>query len=518
MKPFTKRPNKTNGFTLTEALVAAVTTMVVAGGAAVGMRGLNSAIRESSDLSGLRSNATTGTRLLRSEVQRSLHLMVQGGTHAAQREYTDLNNPDHPEYKTALNTCAALEPNSVFNPFFGMKMAELDTPVIYGLGVAKNGMNYALIRCGPPLRADGRYETETAIRSTVLEGIGSIPCNSETKRCDGPADKQGLQLSIAQIAAGLDTTLNANNSSGMRSYLEPAIAIQTDNHRKLLKIIDPTEESDAIQHSYLHNPGAKGGRYVDLDLIAYARADKVSRTDAFYAVRSGASDEADTISRCVGSNCSFYGIPVDSDSVQLVVDGSGSMSACIAWGNTRASRSRVFFNGRRYFRTRRTCLATRMESLQSELRNLLNSLPATTKLSLQAFSSPGHLNHRNWEQGELLALTPTNRNSALEFVNSLSNGTVTRWGGTHPWDALNRAFNNDAANSIYFLTDGQPNHDPNGGHWNSRDYNKTANRYLNMNNRRSNQLAVNTISIGLHSPWMEMMSNSGSGSYKLVDQ
>ena len=46
----------------------------------------------------------------------------------------------------------------------------------------------------------------------------------------------------------------------------------------------------------MHTPGAKGGRYVDLDLIAYARADKVSRTDAFYAVRSGDADEAESIS------------------------------------------------------------------------------------------------------------------------------------------------------------------------------------------------------------------------------
>ena len=117
-----------------------------------------------------------------------------------------------------------------------------------------------------------------------------------------------------------------------------------------------------------------------------------------------------------------------------------------------------------------------------------------------------------------MALTPSNRSRALEFVNSLSNGPVTRWGGTHPWDALNRAFRNDAASSIYFLTDGQPNRDPNGGYWSSRDYNSTASRYLAMNNRRNNQLAVNTVSIGLHSPWMEMMSNSASGSYKLVNQ
>ena len=199
MKPFTKRPNKTNGFTLTEALVAAVTTMVVAGGAAVGMRGLNSAIRESSDLSGLRSNATTGTRLLRSEVQRSLHLMVQGGTHAAQREYTDLNNPDHPEYKTALNTCAALEPNSVFNPFFGMKMAELDTPVIYGLGVAKNGMNYAVIRCGPPLRLMVATKPKLPSAQPCWKGLARSPATAKRNAAMAPLINKGCNSALPKL-------------------------------------------------------------------------------------------------------------------------------------------------------------------------------------------------------------------------------------------------------------------------------------------------------------------------------
>ena len=513
--------SKLNGFTLTEAMVAAVTTMVVVGGAAMGMRSLNSAIRESGDLSGLRSNALTGTRLLRSEVQRSLYLIVRGGSYEDERGYTDMENGAYPEYQASINDCAAIQSGRTFNPFFGMKMAELDTPVVYGLGTANNGMNYSLIRCGPPLSADGRYETESVILSTVLEGIGTIPCDDPSGQCPRPTNKEGKQLEIAEIAANLDTTLLSDNSSGLRSYMEPAIAIQTDSYRKLLKIIDPTTESDAINYSFLHNPGGKGGSQVDLDLIAYARADKVSRTDDFYTVRTGDSglvDDPDPITTCQGNNCSFYGIPVNTNSVQLVVDGSGSMSACVAWGNTRSSTKRIFFNGRKYFRTRRNCLVTRMESLQSELRNLLNSLPASANVSLQAFSSPGYLNHRNWKDGQLVALTPANLSSALAFVNSLSEGRVTRWGGTHPWDALNKAFRNDSANSIYFLTDGQPNRDPNGGYWSTRDYNRTADRYVAMNNNRNDQLAVNTVSIGLHSPWMEMMSNGASGSYKLVNQ
>ena len=159
-----------------------------------------------------------------------------------------------------------------------------------------------------------------------------------------------------------------------------------------------------------------------------------------------------------------------------------------------------------------------MDSLQSELRNLLNSLPSTTSLSLQVFSSPGQLNHRNWKQGELVALTPSNRNSALAFINSLSNGPVTQWGDNDPWDALDRAFKNDAASNLYFLSSNQPTSDPNGGAWSSQDDQTTANRYAAINNSRKTQLAVNTVSVGLHSAWMEMISNSASGSYKLLRQ
>ena len=512
--PGAPRESTCQGFTLTEAMVAAVTTFVIAGGAAVGMRSLNSAIRANADLSGLRSNAITGTRLLRTEVQRSQHLIVKGGTHSKQREYTDINSPDHPEYKTSIDTCQGLEPDSVFNPFFGLKMAELNTPVIYGLGIANSGMNYALIRCGPPLKADGYYETQTAIRSTVFEGIGTI-CDTNSESCHAAQSKQARQVKVAQIATSLNTTLNPDNTSGVRSSFEPAFAIQTDESRKLLKIVDPTPDADAIQHSYLQNPSAKGGRQVDLDLTAYARAEKSSQVDAAPALPSG--DNSDAINRCKGSNCSFYGIPVNSNSVQLVVSGSGSMSECIAWGNTRASRSRVFFNGGSYFETRRSCLATRMDSLQSELRNLVNSLPSTTSLSLQVFSSPGQLNHRNWQQGELLALTPSSRNSALAFINSLSNGPVTQWGENDPWDALDRAFENDSASTLYFLNGNQPNSDPNGGSWSSQDDQATANRYAGINNSRKTQLSVNTVSVGLHSAWMEMIRNNASGSYKLVN-
>jgi len=194
------------------------------------------------------------------------------------------------------------------------------------------------------------------------------------------------------------------------------------------------------------------------------------------------------------------------------------MSACITWGSTTNSLSRVYYNGSSYTSTKRNCLVTRMESLQNELRNLLMSLPSTARISLQAFSSPGYLNHRSWMNGNLVLLSDTNRTSALAFVNSLSAGDVTRWGGTVPWPTLDKAFGNTSAKSIYFMTDGDPNNDRNGGSWSSADFQPTANTYLGINNGRTIKLTVNTVSIGQDSPWLKLLSDGAIGAYKVVNQ
>jgi hypothetical protein len=159
-----------------------------------------------------------------------------------------------------------------------------------------------------------------------------------------------------------------------------------------------------------------------------------------------------------------------------------------------------------------------MESLQNELRNLLMSLPSTARISLQAFSSAGYLNHRTWNNGNMAELNDTNRASALAFVNSLSSGDVKRWGGTSPWLTLDKAFANSSAKSIYFMTDGDPNNDRNGNAWSSADFQPTATTYLGINNGRSIKLIVNTVSIGQDSPWLKLISDSASGTYKMVNQ
>jgi len=516
-----RHPQSSAGYSLSETVVAvAAGAMLITAGAA-GLRTISSSMQHSSDLSSLRANATSGMRMLRSEVQRSLYMIVKGGTHDSERDYTNLDNADHPEYASVVAQCKALRGTGSFNPMFGMKMAELNTPVIYGLGLAKNGLNYALIRCGPPLNADGRYETEDLVLAPVLENIGTIPCMEADGTCELPKNNSGQPMTLSQIVDSVDTSLDSNNRSQFSRYMEPALAIQTDPIRKMLKLVDPTEAIDGLVASFLQLPGGRSEATVELSMMAYARADKMVRTDAYYQMMDGdpdATTSPETLSGCTGSTCSFYGIPVNSDSLQIIVDGSGSMSSCITWGTTTNSAHRTYFNGTSYMSTRRNCLVTRMESLQNELRNLLTSLPSTTTISLQAFSSPGYLNHRAWMNGSMMPLTDSNRSRALSFVNSLSSGDVTRWGGTSPWSTLDKAMGMTSAKSLYFMTDGDPNNDRNGGSWTTTDYQPTASTYLSMNNSRTTRLAINTVSIGQDSIWLKLISDGASGVYKVVNQ
>ena len=117
----------------------------------------------------------------------------------------------------------------------------------------------------------------------------------------------------------------------------------------------------------------------------------------------------------------------------------------------------------------------------------------------------------------MLKLTADNRKSALEFVNSLSASPVRSWGGTHPWDALDGAFNNPNETAIYFMTDGDPNKDRNNGRWTSYDEQPTANYYININGADDNSKQVaNTISVGQESRWLELISNGTLGEYQEI--
>ena len=203
------------------------------------------------------------------------------------------------------------------------------------------------------------------------------------------------------------------------------------------------------------------------------------------------------------------------------------MSACVAWSGEYGNTRRRFYDPERgYFRTTRICSFTRMEALQHEMIDIINNLPDYTKVGLASFSTSGYRNNKVWEdsRNELAELGPSNsetRQSAIRFVNSLSNSDPKYWGGTMPWDTLDAAFSDRLTDTIYFLSDGKPNKDRDGFTWSSNDYDSVADHYAALNASRvsdgDKSIKLNTTSVGLNSEWMQLLSSKTSGEYIRVD-
>ena len=169
---------------------------------------------------------------------------------------------------------------------------------------------------------------------------------------------------------------------------------------------------------------------------------------------------------------------------------------------------------------------TRMEALISEMTMILDQLPNNTKVGLTSFSSRGYGNHKEWSESQdgLVRLGDDGkRDSAIEFVNSLDNERVTQWGGTDPWNAIQKAFDDTETDTLYLMSDGRPNRDRNGGNWSSWDHQSTADYYAGENDDRQydgqdRALIVNTTSFGLESPWLEKLSGLTQGYYNQIDK
>jgi hypothetical protein len=106
----------------------------------------------------------------------------------------------------------------------------------------------------------------------------------------------------------------------------------------------------------------------------------------------------------------------------------------------------------------------------------------------------------------------------LAFVNSLDAGKVSRWGGTDPWPSIEDVFDDTKTDTLYILTDGEPDQDPDGGSWKNNDHDPTALKYAELNNNRSYEgkdqpLIVNATSIDLKSDWLMKLSELTRGTY-----
>ena len=507
-----RRKHESGQVSLTEAMVAGVASTLIVAATALSMQSTAKIINNSATKATLRQNTVNGMRLMRSEVERGLHLIVHNANPFPDAEQ-HLNLQD-PRYSDALSECTNLAGTQLFKPLFGIKMVELSKPVVYGLTSNNNGYGYTIQRCGPPLKLDGSFdETEELFLSNILEQIAALPlmCGDE------PCPPQPVNEVLSQI----DFSFN-QGVTPLRSPREPALRMETDSNFKLMKFIDPTPNTDneptsqpfPITASYLQK--TKNG--VDITkqnvyFTAFARADK----------RLNNTEE--DLEGGILSGAFFQNIT--SSNVRFVIDGSGSMSACVMWGDGYGIR-RTFYDPKknRYKDTNRICALTRMEALISEMTMLIGALPNNTKIGITSFSSNGYTNHKTWSDStsNLVSLgADGKRDSAIEFVNTLNDDQVTRWGGTDPWDSIQQSFDDTETDTLYFLTDGKPNKDPNGGKWSRKDETRTAERYASENEGRthngSNQpLIVNTTSIGMESSWLTQLAALTSGSYNQIDE
>lgn len=495
-KPNLDRLSSTSaGFGLTETLISLTAGVVLISASALALNSTSSLIKTSTAKANLRQNSANGTRLLRAEVERSLNILIDSDSTPSGLEHTNLYSA---EYESTLQKCDSIDKSGQFKPLFGLKMADLSNPVIYGLNISPNGKTYQLERCGFPLMTDGRYTDNTTTISTVIGEIGVIPCSQEELKRD-ECDRKNYDL--ANILSSLDTRFK-DDKTPIRNFLEPAIRIVTDENRKLIRLINPSSDESG-GFSYLEKTQITGKPIREnLYFASYARADKRLKVDRQNdIVFNGA-----------------YFKNVSSKNISFLVDGSGSMSSCILWGSGYGS-VRKFWNEETnsFYISVKNCSLTRMESLQHELIALLDALPDDTKITLQSFSSPNGTNHRAWgesKQGAVVLSEAGIRDSAIDFVNSLDdNQNPGKWGGTNPWEGLEFAFNLGDIDTLYFLSDGLPNYNHEGMSWSGSNEDDAVQYYVDMNSDRDAPLKVNTVSIDLQTNWMQSLSGGTDGSY-----
>ncbi len=491
------------GFGISEAVLATSAGIILIGASALAMRSTGSLINKMDIKAGLQQNTTSGKRLMRAEIERSLHLLISSDTPPPENlSHTSILNDD---YKASLKQCKdrAEDLGQIFNPIFGVKIAELNKPVYYGLSLSSNGQGYALKRCGAVMHLDGRYnENEQPSLAMMIDDIGIIRCHSDQPECK--VDPSEKQTPLKDIAEAMSFKFK-DDKTPERSSREPAIRLMTDENRKLIRFIDPTEDKDNIKTSFLKVENINREiTTLPFYFVAYARADK--RVD-------NNQENGEVLNGLFFRN-------VSSKRMRFLVDGSGSMSACILWGSGYGNR-KIYWSGSYYFWSRRSCALTRMESLQHELISILQELPNDTQISLRSFSSPGYQNHRIWDESAKSLVQIGNdgiRDSAIAFVNTLDDGHAFRWGGTDPWGGLDEAFADNKPDTLYFLSDGEPNYDRTRGRWTTADHTSTSGYYADLNNNRETALKVNTIALGLQSNWMQTLAGKTTGDYLYIDK
>ena len=388
-------------------------------------------------------------------------------------------------------------------------------------------------------------------------------CDIPTKGVDGEEENLSKDemlkaifnnnLDNDQTSKGFEVeehTLSGKYYTPIRSFKQPAFRFETDRERKLIRFIDPSCHPIQISSEAEPNDDCLGNSMISalngdrelssqtLELTAFARADKrstFSRLGDSPIQGSLVNTNTDGPTVVEGT---FFG-RVASENIRFLLDGSGSMSACMSWKRTNRGNimygwnERIFHTpigdplriyGSSFRRTTAKCIETRMEAMQRDLITILTNLDDDTMISIEAFSSSSYLNNKEWlhSSGGRLVRLGDYRNDAIAFVGSLNDGNPLEWGGTDPWDGLDRAFEYDGAmenEKLFFLSDGEPNKTMNGINWSSSFHNSDSigKEYATLNEQRSYPLTVNTSSLGLESPWMNYLSRLTDGIYRKIN-
>ena len=100
---------------------------------------------------------------------------------------------------------------------------------------------------------------------------------------------------------------------------------------------------------------------------------------------------------------------------------------------------------------------------------------------------------------------------------------MTRRGGTDPWNAIQSAFDDTEADTLYVMSDGRPNRDRNGvvvgrGPITNPQPITTGENDNRQHDGEDRALIVNTTSLGLESPWLEKLAELTQGYYNQIDK
>lgn len=183
------------------------------------------------------------------------------------------------------------------------------------------------------------------------------------------------------------------------------------------------------------------------------------------------------------SSATFYGIPVVSDRVCLVVDSSGSMT------NPAAMPERSSTEGKE---------PTRFEVAVEELRALLLRIADGRWCNLIFFAS----DIAPWED-TVAPLDKQAREDLLGFVGRMGPG-----GGTNIFDALHFAFSDPHVDTIYLLSDG----DPSAGRFTDPVRIREEIRRINELRR----IRIHCISVGQRSQLLKYLAEDSLGVYREV--